>query len=195
MSSAFFVVLPSNSRSYEDNKPNKFKVRLPQKIIVDSNYVVGLHSIQYSNSWSAIGTTEEQFITVHLKDGRTEILKIPRGSYLTPNELSNNLHQGIIRELESEVAKRQKRPKRSVQHNIAPIDSEEILEENEEVEEEELPKYNTSSIEGRETEGRESQTVEVIGENVHLGYISVVKKYLHNLLQPLIRQEELLIKL
>jgi len=139
MSSAFFVVLPSNAQSYADNKPNKFKVRLPQKIILDGNYVVGLHSIQYSNSWSSIGTTEEQFIVVHYKDGRSFNLPIPKGSFLSPEQLANGLHSGIIRELETKksASNENNRRKRNVvaDEEIKPLPGE-VIEENEEIEEE-----------------------------------------------------------
>lgn len=102
MSSAFFVVLASNTKSYQDNKPNKFRVRLGKKIRLDGNYVVGLHSILYPNTWSAIGHTTSEYMSVKLKDGKQLKFEIPRGSYLTPEQLASNLHSGIIRELEIE---------------------------------------------------------------------------------------------
>ena len=43
------IVLPSNSKSYEDNKPNKFRIHLPRRLEFSGTWDVGLHSIVYTN--------------------------------------------------------------------------------------------------------------------------------------------------
>lgn len=45
MSNAFFVVLPSNTKSYRNNKPNKFRVCLPHKITFDGTWSCGLQYV------------------------------------------------------------------------------------------------------------------------------------------------------
>jgi len=101
MSNSFFIVLPSNTKSYEENKTNKFRVHLPRKLELEGNWVCGLHSIVYPNTWPAIGTTELQYIIVSTKSGTNIKFSIPKGSYLTPQELETTLYSGVIREVEN----------------------------------------------------------------------------------------------
>jgi len=101
MSNSFFIVLPSNTKSYDENKTNKFRVHLPRKLEFDGNWVCGLHSIVYPNTWPAIGTTELQYIIVSLKSGTKIRFPIPKGSYLTPQELETTLYSGVVREVDN----------------------------------------------------------------------------------------------
>jgi len=101
MSNSFFIVLPSNTKSYDDNKTNKFRVHLPRKLEFDGNWVCGLHSIVYPNTWPAIGTTELQYIIVSTKSGTNIKFPIPKGSYLTPQELETTLYSGVVREVDN----------------------------------------------------------------------------------------------
>jgi hypothetical protein len=98
MSNSFFIVLPSNS-SYAENQPNKFLVRLPRKVEFDGNWMCGLHSVVYPNTWAGIGTTTQQYMEIYLKDGRMFRVLIPRSDFTTPLELERNLQSGIVREL------------------------------------------------------------------------------------------------
>ena len=140
MSNTFFVVLPSNTKSYETNKPCKFRVRLPNKIVLDGNYTVALQSIIYPNTWNAIGTTESQFLQINLNDGQSFKYQIPKGSYLTAEQLAENLHLGIIRELAKDIERKVKYPvsieppTKKVKRSIVDL-SKEIIEDNEEVDE------------------------------------------------------------
>jgi len=101
MSNSFFIVLPSNTKSYDENKTNKFRVHLPRKLEFDGNWVCGLHSIVYPNTWPAIGTTELQYIIISLKSGTKIRFPIPKGSYLTPQELETTLYSGVVREVDN----------------------------------------------------------------------------------------------
>ena len=52
MSNSFFVILPSNTPGFVDNKTNKFKVHLPKKLVFDGpGWMVGLSGIIYPNKW------------------------------------------------------------------------------------------------------------------------------------------------
>jgi len=110
--STFYIVLPSNTKNSSDlelehNKPNNFRVILPKKIQFDNGpWLCGLKSIVYPNSWPAIGTTETQYMDVVLYDGQTHRFQIPKGSYLTPQQLESGLRNGIIKQLHAGYAEK-----------------------------------------------------------------------------------------
>ncbi|CAK5075456.1 unnamed protein product [Meloidogyne enterolobii] len=90
MANTFFVVLPSNVSDYPDNKPNKYRVHLPKPIeFQGGNWVCGLYSIQYPQSWAAtIGTDIKQWIEINYKNKKPHRIGIPKTTQLTPNGLS-----------------------------------------------------------------------------------------------------------
>uniref|UniRef100_A0A914P1F9 Uncharacterized protein n=1 Tax=Meloidogyne incognita TaxID=6306 RepID=A0A914P1F9_MELIC len=90
MANTFFVVLPSNVSDYPDNKPNKYRVHLPKPIeFQGGNWVCGLYSIQYPQSWAAtIGTDVKQWIEINYKNKKPHRIGIPKTTQLTPNGLS-----------------------------------------------------------------------------------------------------------
>lgn len=104
MSSSFFVFLPSNTPinetahatpNYPNNRPNKFRVRLPKPLYFNGNWVCGLHSISFAYSWpSTIGTLDEQFISIHFKHkDKKRIIRvpIPRASHTKVDDLRDSL--------------------------------------------------------------------------------------------------------
>nr|CAD2162041.1 unnamed protein product [Meloidogyne enterolobii] len=90
MANTFFVVLPSNVSDYPDNKPNKYRVHLPKPIeFQGGNWVCGLYSIQYPQSWAAtIGTDVKQWIEINYKNKNPHRIGIPKTTQLTPSGLS-----------------------------------------------------------------------------------------------------------
>uniref|UniRef100_A0A914N342 Uncharacterized protein n=3 Tax=Meloidogyne incognita TaxID=6306 RepID=A0A914N342_MELIC len=90
MENTFFVVLPSNVSDYSDNKPNKFRSHLAKPIqFQGGNWVCGLYSIQYPQSWAAtIGTDVKQWIEINYKNKKPHRIGIPKTTQLTPNGLS-----------------------------------------------------------------------------------------------------------
>nr|CAD2178851.1 unnamed protein product [Meloidogyne enterolobii] len=90
MANTFFVVLPSNVSDYPDNKPNKYRVHLPKPIeFQGGNWVCGLYSIQYPQSWAAtIGTDVKQWIEINYNQKKPHRIGIPKTTQLTPNGLS-----------------------------------------------------------------------------------------------------------
>uniref|UniRef100_A0A914NNH4 Uncharacterized protein n=1 Tax=Meloidogyne incognita TaxID=6306 RepID=A0A914NNH4_MELIC len=90
MANTFFVVLPSNVSDYPDNKPNRYRVHLPKPIeFQGGNWVCGLYSIQYPQSWAAtIGTDVKQWIEINYKNKKPHRIGIPKTTQLTPNGLS-----------------------------------------------------------------------------------------------------------
>lgn len=104
MSNTFFVFLPSNTPNneanlttpnYPNNRPNKFRVRLPKPLRFNGNWVCGLHSISFAYSWpSTIGTLDEQFINIHFKHkDKQRIIQIPvpKASHTTVDDLRDFL--------------------------------------------------------------------------------------------------------
>ena len=114
MSNSFFIVLPSNTRSYKDNYANKFRVHLPKNLSFHGNWFVGLHSIVYPHTWPSIGTIEEQYIELVLTDGTNIRTPIPKGSYTSPEELEKGLYSSVSTRL-SELLNEEKRARRKRQ--------------------------------------------------------------------------------
>lgn len=143
MSNNFFMVLPSNSASYNDNKTNKFRVRLPRKLHFEGNWLCGLHSIVYPNTWPSIGTAETQYLEIYMLDGGMLRVPLPPSSYLTAQELEVNLQRSIIRELQKILDEKGYYGSRILYYDDSSKRSkrsEEIIEENESVDEEEILK-------------------------------------------------------
>lgn len=114
MSSSFFVFLPSNTPinetahatpNYPNNRPNKFRVRLPKPLHFNGNWVCGLHSISFAYSWpSTIGTLDEQFISIHFKHkDKNRIIRvpIPRASHTKVDDLRDSLARAFKLQLEA----------------------------------------------------------------------------------------------
>lgn len=97
-SNYYFVVLPSDVPDYPDNKPNKYRVHLPRPIeFQGGNWVCGLYSIQYPQSWaSTIGTNEQQWIQIYYKNGTFRSVNIPKTSQQTPEGLSEYLKYALL---------------------------------------------------------------------------------------------------
>uniref|UniRef100_A0A914HQ65 Uncharacterized protein n=1 Tax=Globodera rostochiensis TaxID=31243 RepID=A0A914HQ65_GLORO len=51
-------------------------------------------------NWATVGTLEKQYVIVHLRDGRKYRFKVPRGSFLSPQQLERGIHHGMIAEME-----------------------------------------------------------------------------------------------
>src|SRR5689334_94925 len=96
MSNTFFVHLPSNSSDYEDNAPNKFRVRLPKPLYFNGgSWVCGLHSITFAYSWPLLGTIADQAINIHFSNGGSKQkimhVPVPKASHITVEKLRNFL--------------------------------------------------------------------------------------------------------
>ncbi|KAL3073237.1 hypothetical protein niasHT_031185 [Heterodera trifolii] len=62
-------------------------------------------------SWATVGTLERQYVVVHLRDGRKFRFRVPRGSFLSPQQLERGMHHGMIAEMERLLTR-----KRSIQY-------------------------------------------------------------------------------
>ncbi|KAL3075542.1 hypothetical protein niasHT_038259 [Heterodera trifolii] len=90
-----------NQNGFVGNKTNKFKVHLPKKLQFDgAGWMVGLSGIIYPNSWAKLGTSDRQYVIVHLHDGRKYRFRVPKGSFLSPQQLERGIHHGMIAEVE-----------------------------------------------------------------------------------------------
>jgi hypothetical protein len=107
MSNQFFVILPSNTPGFQDNAPNKFRVHLPKTIDFDGSWYCVLHSIIYTHSWQNVGTTDEQWIEVKLKNGNRIRTFIPKFSYSTADQLESTLIDYIHKGLELSLKERE----------------------------------------------------------------------------------------
>ncbi|KAL3070247.1 hypothetical protein niasHS_015578 [Heterodera schachtii] len=118
----------NNTPGFVGNKTNKFKVHLPKKLVFDGpGWMVGMSGIIYPNSWATVGTLEKQYVVVHLRDGRKFRFRVPRGSFLSPQQLERGMHHGMIAEMERHLTR-----KRSIQYpDEGEILDMEIVEEEE----------------------------------------------------------------
>jgi hypothetical protein len=59
----FYLTLPSDAyaRFYPDNSIARYVVKLPERIRLDGNYVVGLFEIIYSHSWYNFDNRDERY--------------------------------------------------------------------------------------------------------------------------------------
>ncbi|KAL3107608.1 hypothetical protein niasHT_016465 [Heterodera trifolii] len=125
MTNSFFVILPSNTPGFVGNKTNKFKVHLPKKLMFDgAGWMVGLSGIIYPNrwgnpwllglifelSWAKLGTSDRQYVIVHLHDGRKYRFRVPKGSFLSPQQLERGIHHGMIAEVERLLTRKRSAP-------------------------------------------------------------------------------------
>ena len=106
MSNQFYVLLPSNTPGYPDNSPNKYRVHLPKPIRFDGSWVCGVHSIIYTHSWPTIGTTEQQWIEIRLKNGKKIRVSIPRYSYASAKQLEYTIQGNILKGIEENLNER-----------------------------------------------------------------------------------------
>ncbi|KAL3107743.1 hypothetical protein niasHT_012256 [Heterodera trifolii] len=153
MTNSFFVILPSNTPGFVGNKTNKFKVHLPKKLVFDgAGWMVGLSGIIYPNSWAKLGTSDRQYVIVHLHDGRKYRFRVPKGSFLSPQQLERGLHHGMIAELERLLTRKRSAPVHTSFGNADDDDEEEgeILDvsfvEEEEEDTGEAPLYPLSNL-------------------------------------------------
>ncbi|KAL3095259.1 hypothetical protein niasHT_020410 [Heterodera trifolii] len=111
MTNSFFVILPSNTPGFVGNKTNKFKVHLLKKLQFDgAGWMVGLSGIIYPNSWAKLGTSDRQYVIVHLHDGRKYRFRVPKGSFLSPQQLERGIHHGMIAEVERLLTRKRSAP-------------------------------------------------------------------------------------
>ncbi|KAL3108117.1 hypothetical protein niasHT_015932 [Heterodera trifolii] len=111
MTNSFFVILPSNTPGFVGNKTNKFKVHLPKKLqFGGAGWMVGLSGIIYPNSWAKLGTSDRQYVIVHLHDGRKYRFRVPKGSFLSPQQLERGIHHGMIAEVERLLTRKRSAP-------------------------------------------------------------------------------------
>ncbi|KAL7075820.1 hypothetical protein ACQ4LE_005331 [Meloidogyne hapla] len=108
MENTFIVVLPSNVSDYSDNKPNKFRSHLAKPIqFQGGNWVCGLYSIQYPQSWAAtIGTDEKQWIEIYYNKENPFRCAIPKTTQLTPKGLSFFLKLSLAKVRKEKARKR-----------------------------------------------------------------------------------------
>ncbi|KAL3081937.1 hypothetical protein niasHS_011911 [Heterodera schachtii] len=143
----------NNTPGFVGNKTNKFKVHLPKKLVFDgAGWMVGLSGIIYPNSWAKLGTSDRQYVIVHLHDGRKYRFRVPKGSFLSPQQLERGLHHGMIAELERLLTRKRSAPVHTSFGNADDDDEEEgeILDvsfvEEEEENTGEAPLYPLSNL-------------------------------------------------
>ncbi|KAL3093733.1 hypothetical protein niasHS_006295 [Heterodera schachtii] len=120
----------NNTPGFVGNKTNKFKVHLPKKLMFDgAGWMVGLSGIIYPNSWAKLGTSDRQYVIVHLHDGRKYRFRVPKGSFLSPQQLERGIHHGMIAEVERLFTRKRAAPVHASFGNIADDEEEgEILD-------------------------------------------------------------------
>ncbi|KAL3075904.1 hypothetical protein niasHS_012821 [Heterodera schachtii] len=103
-------------------------------------------------NWAKLGTSDRQYVIVHLHDGRKYRFRVPKGSFLSPQQLERGLHHGMIAELERLLTRKRSAPVHTSFGNADDDDEEEgeILDvsfvEEEEENTGEAPLYPLSNL-------------------------------------------------
>ncbi|KAL3103958.1 hypothetical protein niasHT_030116 [Heterodera trifolii] len=130
----------NNTPGFVGNKTNKFKVHLPKKLVFDGpGWMVGMSGIIYPNSWATVGTLEKQYVVVHLRDGRKFRFRVPRGSFLSPQQLERGMHHGMKKAEDERLANVKKEDERLAREKKKAED-ERLAREKKEKEDERLAK-------------------------------------------------------
>src|SRR4051812_43584777 len=99
MAHTFHVYVPSDNLSVPNNTANSFRVVLPKVLKFNSQWLCGLSSIIYPYSYSAIGTSDRQYIKIlhGIRPGeiRELIIPFPSGTYKTVMDLERRLNEII----------------------------------------------------------------------------------------------------
>lgn len=93
----FTIVLPSNASMdiYPDNKLSHFKVRLPQRIELTSDWVCGLSEISFTKSWYNMPSGENVTISNYPLDNELPTIEIDGGNYDKTEDLINHINSKI----------------------------------------------------------------------------------------------------
>ncbi|KAL3102923.1 hypothetical protein niasHT_022956 [Heterodera trifolii] len=61
-------------------------------------------------NWAKLGTSDRQYVIVHLHDGRKYRFRVPKGSFLSPQQLERGIHHGMIAEVERLFTRKRSAP-------------------------------------------------------------------------------------
>ncbi|KAL3117507.1 hypothetical protein niasHT_005578 [Heterodera trifolii] len=61
-------------------------------------------------NWAKLGTLDRQYVIVHLHDGRKYRFRVPKGSFLSPQQLERGIHHGMIAEVERLFTRKRSAP-------------------------------------------------------------------------------------
>src|SRR6266481_1473725 len=86
MSDNFYVTLPSNVKSFSDNKISNFRTKLASRLIFQDEWEVGLVEMSYTLSWFNISSKQEIFIKTYEK-GLPKVYK--NEIYVTPGRYND----------------------------------------------------------------------------------------------------------
>lgn len=90
----FFVVLPSNTPG-EGNTTNRYRCQLPKKLEFNGTWQIGQHSVSFPHTWPSIGAHKEQWIDEYLQGGGRIRMHVPKGTYLTPEDLETTINNVV----------------------------------------------------------------------------------------------------
>lgn len=108
MDGPFYMVLPSNSGSYPNNRICRYRTKLPMHITFNGKWECGVVNVMYTHSWNKIGEDENVFL-VHLSNGDVLAVDIPKFEYIDIRDLEKDLNANIKQAVESMYSKRSKR--------------------------------------------------------------------------------------
>uniref|UniRef100_A0A914QYL5 Uncharacterized protein n=1 Tax=Panagrolaimus davidi TaxID=227884 RepID=A0A914QYL5_9BILA len=91
--SGFYIILPSNTSSYQNNTISKFRVKLPRPLHFNSDWYVGVYSISFPHSWNILGPDFVETIKVTMKDGTDSIYYIDAVNPSSPEKIGEILNK------------------------------------------------------------------------------------------------------
>jgi hypothetical protein len=116
----FYLTLPSNtvdvknrhrplvptsqpggvSQEDSENTQSEFRIRLPQRIVLDGDWEVALSEIIYPHSWFNIDQTDGKGRYIIFNDvnaRKTVVCEVEPGSYETPKDLVTSVNNSIVK--------------------------------------------------------------------------------------------------
>lgn len=89
----FFLLLPSNAslEIYSDNTLTSFTVHLPEPIVLEGDYEVGLQSIIWPRTINTISESSKRLFYT-LSSGRSDAVVISEGKYDTMSSLIDHMN-------------------------------------------------------------------------------------------------------
>ena len=99
----FYLTLPSNASLdvFPDNKTTEYRVKLPQPVVLDGKWEVGLYSIFYPNTWYTLRdiNVDTHFYYKIPTDRRITSATIKYGHYKTMEEFTKGMNDALKQEI------------------------------------------------------------------------------------------------
>ncbi len=101
----FYLTLPSNASldTFPDNKTSSYRVKLPQNIVLEGSWEVGLYSISYPNTWYTLQDNFDTHVYYADRSGTFSTVYVSYGYYETVQELIKAMNKVLARDVNDNI--------------------------------------------------------------------------------------------